>query len=488
LCNCYLSLHIPSDAIVFGSYGGSDEILGYVRDAMINISNNPAYSNVYFLFMNIPQFAENSERLRFIEGTDSMEEKRAFINTCDAMVYGRIWGETFGLACAEFSVCNKPIIGYRYPNDKFHIRTLGEHFIGHETYEECYTILTQYNRFKKDVSSNQYKKYTPEIVMSEFNRIIKHLIPDVLEKPVMNLAYAFIGPLPPYSVDTVEQARKFFDGPIYFIISDYESKYVPILQSKYNVTIVRYDTVIDFEFNKLIEENYSKFAIVHNLKGREKLFIYSFERFYILRWLMSQRVLTDVFFLELDNLIYDDPRKWLDGFRQKDIAYLYEQYDRCASGICYIKNAEILGLFTKFCSKYIQTDTGFIHEMGALFRFWELEKERVQILPTHWSPAHAPVASCVPVQTHEQYERYVKTIFDGAGLGIFIGGMDPYHTGGRIEKWKHRPCLYDIDYTQYTYEWRKDEEERNIPYVFTGLEWIRINNLHIHSKDLRDNM
>jgi hypothetical protein len=203
---------------------------------------------------------------------------------------------------------------------------------------------------------------------------------------------------------------------------------------------------------------------------------------------MQQRGLTDVFFLELDNLIYDDPRKWLEGFRQKDMAYLYEQYDRCASGICYIKNVEILSSFTDSCSKYIQIETGFIHEMGALFKFWEVEKHRIQILPTHWSPTHAPVAAIVPTQTYENYDMYNKSIFDGAGLGIFIGGMDPYHTKGHIEKWKHRPCLYDIDYTVYKYEWRKDEEGRNIPYVFTGVEWIRINNLHIHSKDLRDNM
>jgi hypothetical protein len=480
-------LNIPSDAIVFGSYGGSDEILGYIRKAVVNIANDPAYSNIYFLFMNLPPFAENSERLRFIQGTDVMQDKRAFINTCDAMIYGRIWGETFGLACAEFSFCDKPVIGYRYPKDKFHIQTLGEHFIGHESYEECFTILTQYNRFKRDVRNNGYKKYTPEYVMHEFDTIIQHLLAPS-PPPQMNLAYAFIGPLPHYSVDTVEQARKFFDGPIYFIVSDYESQYVPILQSKYNVTIVRYDTVADFDFNKLTQERYSKFAIVHGLQGREKLFIYSFERFYILRWLMYQKGLTDVFFLELDNLIYDNPRKWLDGFRQKDMAYLYEQYDRCASGICYIKNADILRSFTEYCSKYIESETGFIHEMGALFRFWSAEKDRVQILPTHWSPAHAPVAPVVPAETHQGYDTYNKTIFDGAGLGIFIGGMDPYHTRGRIEKWKHRPCLYDIDYTKYSYEWRKDEQGHNIPYVFTGVEWIRINNLHIHSKDLRDNM
>jgi hypothetical protein len=169
------SLNIPADAIVFGSYGGSDENLSYVRDAIINISNNPAYSNIYFIFMNIPSFAENSERLRFLKGTDNMEMKRSFINTCDAMVYARIWGETFGLACAEFSVCDKPVIGNRTPKDRFHIQTLADNFIGHDSYEECFTILTEYNRFKKDVSKNKYKIYTPEYVMGKFNTILNFL-------------------------------------------------------------------------------------------------------------------------------------------------------------------------------------------------------------------------------------------------------------------------------------------------------------------------
>jgi hypothetical protein len=318
--------------------------------------------------------------------------------------------------------------------------------------------------------------------MGKFNSMIQQLFPQ------MTLAYAFIGTLPSYSVDTVEQARKFFNGPIYFIVSEYDSPYISVLESKYNVTIIRYDTVVDTAFNALIQEMYSKFAIVNGLHGREKLFIYSFERFYILLSLIKQKSLSNVFFLELDNLIYDDPTKWLEPFQKKDMAYMFEQRDRCSSGICYIKSADILEEFTAFCSKYIRNDTGFIHEMGALFRFWESAKDRVQFLPTHWSPSHALVNRCVPAEAYEHYELYKHTLFDGAGLGIFIGGMDPFHTGGRIEKWKHRPCVYDIDYTKYSYEWRKDKQGRNIPYVFTGVEWIRINNLHIHSKDLRDNM
>ena len=37
-------------------------------------------------------------------------EKEAFYRTCDAMLHARRDGETFGLAVAEFSVRNKPVI------------------------------------------------------------------------------------------------------------------------------------------------------------------------------------------------------------------------------------------------------------------------------------------------------------------------------------------------------------------------------------------
>jgi hypothetical protein len=59
----------------------------------------------------------------------------------------------------------------------------------------------------------------------------------------MNIVYAFIGPLPSYSIDTVNQTRLFFDGPLYFIVSDLSSAYVPVLQDRYNVTIVPYESV-----------------------------------------------------------------------------------------------------------------------------------------------------------------------------------------------------------------------------------------------------
>ena len=41
-----------------------------------------------------------------------------------------------------------------------------------------------------------------------------------------------------------------------------------------------------------------------------------------------------------------------------------------------------------------------------------------------------------------------------------------------------------INYTNYKFIWKKDEEGRNRPYILLNNKYILINNLHIHSKQL----
>lgn len=297
----------------------------------------------------------------------------------------------------------------------------------------------------------------------------------------MILTYCFVGPLPHYAIDTIYQARLFYKGIIYFIVSDIHSPYVSELKEKYDVSIIDYNEVIDDDFNHCITQHFDKFVIVPALKGREKLFIYSFERFFLLYHLMDQYQLSDIFFLELDNLIYDDPMKWESSFILNEMSYMYDGHRRCASGICFIRNKEILLKFMENCKHYIATDTEFISEMTALYQFWEANKDHVQLLPIHWPADH------VPMETHIHYDKYQNTIFDAAALGICLTGLDPYHTGGVIvkgQKWRWST----IDYTKYTYKWVIDDKNRNIPYVLCGDTWVKINNLHIHSKDLKSNL
>jgi hypothetical protein len=169
-------LGIPKDAIVFGSMSGADEYsVDYVRKTVVDVVSNPAYSNVYFVFLNIDRFGPTSERLKFLPGTADMVQKRRFINTCDAMLYGRSGGETFGLACGEFSVAGKPVIGRAGETGNSHELILGEAMIKHSNYAECFDIVTHWQTYKKDVSHNGYFAYLPSTVMETFSKALKTL-------------------------------------------------------------------------------------------------------------------------------------------------------------------------------------------------------------------------------------------------------------------------------------------------------------------------
>jgi hypothetical protein len=296
----------------------------------------------------------------------------------------------------------------------------------------------------------------------------------------MNIVYAFIGKLPSYTVETMHQSRLFFDGSIYLITNDLDSEYINTVKSL-NVTIVNYENVIDQDFKKIVVRNANsnkrhKIVYLDNLKGRENLFLYSFERFYILNNLMKQQELQNIFFMELDNLIYDNPNNWLEAFSQNEMTALYDNHHRYSAGIIYFKSFTILDKLVLSFNQFILDAKDFINEMSALYEFCNSHKSLVQMLPIHW-----PLDQ-VPKETYIHYEKY-DSIFDAAPIGIFLGGRDPYHTDGVIKLGLKNPYSL-LDFTNYKYKWELDDKQRKIPYVYNDMKWIRINNLHVHSKYL----
>ena len=196
---------------------------------------------------------------------------------------------------------------------------------------------------------------------------------------------------------------------------------------------------------------------------------------------MKQYDIKNVFFMELDNLIYDVPSKWLDSFSKKDFAFMFDNHNRCSSGICYIKNMYSLELFCNYALGFISNTNEFISEMLCLFKFYESNKESVQLLPIHWTD------SKYPIECHGTFGLY-NSLFDAAAIGIFLGGVDPYHVElSRLYKQilGNKSIWSIIDYTVYSYKWEVDYNGRKIPFIFNGSEWLRINNLHIHSKILK---
>ena len=119
--------------------------------------------------------------------------------------------------------------------------------------------------------------------------------------------------------------------------------------------------------------------------------------------------------------------------------------------------------------------------MTTLYRYYKLSPTNVQILPTYWKKDN------IQSIAKENYGLYDDSIFDALAIGCFLLGLDPHHTNGIIQVGKKAEWCA-IDYTQDKFEWKNDEEGRRIPYIYDGTKWLRINNLHIHSKDLKSGL
>lgn len=178
--NMRTELNIPENDIVFGRYGGKDTFnISFVYDVIKNILNNR--NDIYFIFMNTNKFYEH-DHIIYLDGTSDMIVKKKFINTCDALLHARDNGETFGLTCGEFAICEKPVITYKNSKEYAHIDILGDKIILYSKYDELYKILSEFSVDKYDMKNNGYMFYTPENVMDIFNKIyLQHmdLIKDV---------------------------------------------------------------------------------------------------------------------------------------------------------------------------------------------------------------------------------------------------------------------------------------------------------------------
>lgn len=152
--------------LVFGWYGGDNFEIPFARQAVIDIAKKR--NDVVFLFMNSTPFA-NEPNIYFINGTYDLDEKVAFINTCDAMVHARERGETFGLAIAEFSSKGKPVITYGNSPERNHNMVLGDKGYYYSNYDELYNILD--NFIIPPWDCNCYKEFTPEKVMNKFKEV-----------------------------------------------------------------------------------------------------------------------------------------------------------------------------------------------------------------------------------------------------------------------------------------------------------------------------
>jgi hypothetical protein len=101
---------IPNNAVVIGRYGGKETFnINFAVECIENILEKRG--DIWFLFLNT-EFKINHSRCLYFDPVYNPHYKVRFINTCDAFLHARDYGETFGLSILEFAAKNKQIISY----------------------------------------------------------------------------------------------------------------------------------------------------------------------------------------------------------------------------------------------------------------------------------------------------------------------------------------------------------------------------------------
>lgn len=165
-------LNIPADATVLASYGGSDSFnLPFVHETILKVLNKR--KDLYFVFMNFAPFARH-ERLLFLPGNSDINYKMQFINTADGMIHGRGIGESFGLACGEFSIKNKPVMTYAMSPQRSHIEILGDKALLYKGRNDLEELLLGFNRkWQYEKNWDAYSlDFSAQAVMPKFDEVL----------------------------------------------------------------------------------------------------------------------------------------------------------------------------------------------------------------------------------------------------------------------------------------------------------------------------
>jgi hypothetical protein len=163
-------LNIPKDAVVIGRHGGLSTFdIQCAHSAIVQTVNN---SDIYFVFLNTNVFYTHP-RIIYLPCSTDEYYKAKFINTCDAMIHARSDGETFGLAVAEFSYMNKPIITCM-SGDLEHIIILGDKALIYTSEESLIHIFKNIQSIAASKTDwNAYAEFSPEKVMTQFKRLLE---------------------------------------------------------------------------------------------------------------------------------------------------------------------------------------------------------------------------------------------------------------------------------------------------------------------------
>jgi hypothetical protein len=223
---------------------------------------------------------------------------------------------------------------------------------------------------------------------------------------------------------------------------------------------------------------------------REGFWFYTTERIFYLDDFITQYNLTDVFHLENDNLLYCNLGELLPVFRAnyKGIAIPFEQDFRGGAGFLFAANHIGISAFAEHLRDSISLNKSEMELLGTFKKkFGNQYIEQLPVITPTYIRDHLPLTDASgrkdlfnPTSYHLHIDQF-QSIFDMCSYGQYVGGIDP-RNAPEGPGYVNPSAIFKCSELQIV--WEDDDQMRTIPYVVYRGEKYRINNLHIHCKDL----
>ena len=188
-------------------------------------------------------------------------------------------------------------------------------------------------------------------------------------------------------------------------------------------------------------------------------------RFFYLYSYMKNNTLSDVIHLENDVLTYVNFNDF--NFRNNKVYVTFDCETRVIPGIIYIPNYEAF-------KPIIENYNFNLNDMENLAL--ESNENYIEQFPIF------PIVDTIINKYNKNFNEF-NSIFDTAAIGQYLGGVDSRNISGDTRGFVNETCV--IKYDLYKFVWIKTNS-LYIPHIIINDNFIRINNLHIHSKDLHN--
>lgn len=314
-----------------------------------------------------------------------------------------------------------------------------------------------------------------EIYIDEVNiEINQPLYSELNQKP--SLVFVHIGKkLPDYLPYAIEQAKIFNPGcPIY------------VLGNQKALKKLSPDLCTPIAIESIPKsKDHKKF--LKTSRSDKGFWTVTTERFFYLESFMKAKNLSHVFHLESDVMLYSDLEQILPVFKRhypNQIGATFDNDDRCIAGLVYIPNAKPLTQFVQYVSTVAKRGW---NDMQLLAKFQKEHHQSIDLLPIimpKYAQDHELVSlnGCRGTANYSHHVDEFQSIFDAAAIGQYLGGIDPIHRKDSIG-FINESCIFKPSH--FKYQWERDSQGRKVPFVIYNGTKCKLNNLHVHCKNLR---